>query len=143
MIKKFAKHARNVVGASAYGIALTRHRDAVRALTEILAARVRDVLPADTYDVTVKGFLLSVQETRTKRFVATSPGLALVGTDDAGEQQRRVCAVAAEALGEVAAPGDEPHVRVDATEIRIWWGASDEHEANVALAPIQRSDIGL
>lgn len=36
-----------------------------------------------------------------------------------------------------------PHCAVTSTQLRLWWGGPNESEAEVALRPIPRTDIGM
>jgi hypothetical protein len=121
-----------------------RYSEESKALTRILADRVREILPVDEYNVGVEGLALRVDKTPAYMGGMTcTPAIGLVVPGDNDTKLRRACELAAEALRADVGDGGEPHVTVTPDTIMISWDAANESAAQVRLAPIARAEIGM
>lgn len=121
-------------------------------LRSALLDRVRDILPADVqFDTAGNGGSIAYQAPRgggvANPFIALRfPFPPKLRLNLAVMEFLKLCQMRVRMMAEPDWPAVDavPHVQVGSTEIRLWYGSSDdESTASVRIQPISRSEINL
>jgi hypothetical protein len=133
---------------------MSREPQAAETLTNLLAERIREILPAGEFEVESHAGVLNICGIgcHAGTSVASSPPLLLALPDDIPEKLKKlfmnegenVQEFLTDVLGEPwPARGAKPHVHVTQDTVQLWWGGPAENEAIVKLRSISREELGL
>lgn len=120
-----------------------RYRREVFPLTQALARRLREVLPADQYEVKTGGLALIVRSRDGRRSASSAPATMLATPGPRDAKLRRVLEVTADMVQSFIAPNAVPAVSVTATKLAISWRGLLAPGVTVSLREIKRDEIGL
>jgi hypothetical protein len=113
------------------------------ALTEALADGLREVLPWPEYEVTIRGFAISIRQCETSSSSMAIPAVMFATPGSADEKLRGALDMIAEMVKQYIAPHGMSRVEVSADTLKIWWDDPAEEGAIAQLRPISRREIGL
>jgi len=133
---------------------MSRYPHAAVALTDSLAERIREILPAGEFEVEARSGIVNIHGIGRYRG-CSSASMPLVLLELPGDVTEKLISifmgegeVVQEFLTDVRGEpwptlGAEPHVCVTYDTVQLWWGGPTEGEAVVKLRPISRKELGL
>jgi hypothetical protein len=133
---------------------MSSYPHAAEALTNSLAERIREILPAGEFEVEACSGIVNIQGIGQYRgsSMASMSVLLLGMPGDISDkldmifmsQGEEIQEFLTDLLGEPwPARGAKPHVRVTQDTVQLWWGGPTKDQAVVKLRPILRRDLGL
>jgi hypothetical protein len=124
-----------------------------RSLASCWVDRIREILPADEFDVSAHGPAVNLGPRRGDGpWETATPIIMLSLPGSAEEKLARAYRLLAESIPEIVWevrgrpwPGPNPttHVSVGPDRIEVWWESSVDPDATVRLRPILRSELGM
>jgi hypothetical protein len=124
-----------------------------RSLVSGWVERVREILPADEFDVDARGTAFSIAPRHGDgRWGVTTPIIMLSLPGSPREKLVRTYRMLAESIPEMICevrgeqwPGQDPqtHVSVGSDQIDVWWESAADPDATVRLRPIPRAELGI
>jgi hypothetical protein len=139
--------------ALVFAAALSADQRSAEALTNLLAGRLEEILPADDFEVEARLGVLNIRGVGRFQGSSTVSTPALVLAISEGSWEERLGAVfmtegenlqdfLTHVYGEPWPARDAtPHVCVTAEDIRLWWGGPTEDDASMKLRPISRQEL--